>query len=492
MIDIFPVRFAAHYRESILFFEESSKEIRKTGLFHTHFRFFRKNRATTRPVLIGGIRERLESEYAHYRKNKDYAEYTEKTCGLLYLFPFFFSNHPFYCRFQKFSVYNKPSALEGRSPRRGCFFIFVFRLLQRFGKVSVQPIFTTAFSSIPITRGYYAGRSVGGMSEGTQNSKDAVGLDVLDQVAAQGISAVPTVPNTDTDNKSTRQNKPAFPEKSTDAEKTRSKSGDILDLSNRGSSTQKSTTTSESQKPGTDSASAAKSVSGEELTPEEQQQVAELKARDSEVRAHEAAHLAAAGPYATGGPSFEYQTGPDGKKYAIGGSVQIDSGPISGDPEATIEKARIIRSAALAPASPSSQDQKVAAAASQMEAEARMQKAAREGDQQNEGINGEEGFFHDEPLSENAETGQSNPSLNPEGKKASEPGLVEKLLDSVKKSSDFGSNSLEDSVKKSSNEFGAASAIMERSHLSNGNPVSAAYQQMQHMGSPRTSFVAFA
>jgi len=107
------------------------------------------------------------------------------------------------------------------------------------------------------------------------------------------------------------------------------------------------------------------------LTEEEQQQVAELKARDQEVRAHEQAHIAAAGAYATGGPSFSYQKGPDGQRYAVGGEVGIDTSPVSGDPEATIQKAQQIRAAALAPASPSSQDQQVAAAATQMESQAR-------------------------------------------------------------------------------------------------------------------------
>ena len=49
----------------------------------------------------------------------------------------------------------------------------------------------------------------------------------------------------------------------------------------------------------------------------------------------------------------------------------IDTSPISGDPEATIDKAQQIRKAAMAPAQPSAQDQRVAAAATQMEAQAR-------------------------------------------------------------------------------------------------------------------------
>jgi SprA family protein len=110
---------------------------------------------------------------------------------------------------------------------------------------------------------------------------------------------------------------------------------------------------------------------GSDLTVEEQDQVTELKSRDREVRSHEQAHIAAAGPYATGGPSYSYQQGPDGRRYAVGGEVGIDTSPVSGDPEATIQKAQQIRAAALAPASPSGQDQQVAAAATQMESQAR-------------------------------------------------------------------------------------------------------------------------
>ncbi len=100
-----------------------------------------------------------------------------------------------------------------------------------------------------------------------------------------------------------------------------------------------------------------------------QQVIQQLKARDTEVRAHEMAHLAVAGQYAQG-MSFTYQTGPDGRQYAIGGEVGIDSAPVAGDPQATIEKARVIQRAALAPAEPSNQDQRVAQAASQMMAQA--------------------------------------------------------------------------------------------------------------------------
>ena len=72
-----------------------------------------------------------------------------------------------------------------------------------------------------------------------------------------------------------------------------------------------------------------------------------------------------------GAVSFQYQTGPDGKRYAVGGEVPIDVSSVEGDPRATLAKMQQIRRAALAPASPSGQDRAVAAQASRIEAETR-------------------------------------------------------------------------------------------------------------------------
>ncbi|MDZ4700123.1 MAG: putative metalloprotease CJM1_0395 family protein [Rhodothermales bacterium] len=106
-----------------------------------------------------------------------------------------------------------------------------------------------------------------------------------------------------------------------------------------------------------------------ELTVEERQQVDDLKKRDEEVRRHEEAHFRAGGRYASS-PHYEYQTGPDGKRYAVGGSVDIDTSAVPDNPRATLEKARIIKRAALAPEEPSNQDRKVAREADQMATEA--------------------------------------------------------------------------------------------------------------------------
>lgn len=107
------------------------------------------------------------------------------------------------------------------------------------------------------------------------------------------------------------------------------------------------------------------------LSPAEQTMVRKLAGRDRQVRNHEQAHVAAGGSSVTGGPSYSFQTGPDGRRYAVGGEVPIDASEVPGDPKATIAKARQIRRAALAPADPSPQDRAVAASASQMEVAAR-------------------------------------------------------------------------------------------------------------------------
>jgi len=107
-------------------------------------------------------------------------------------------------------------------------------------------------------------------------------------------------------------------------------------------------------------------LTGEVLTDDELRQTEQLASRDREVRAHEQAHLSAAGNRATSGASFTYTDGPDGQRYATGGEVSINTSPVHGDPEATLRAAELIQRAALAPASPSAQDRQVAAAANAM------------------------------------------------------------------------------------------------------------------------------
>lgn len=115
-----------------------------------------------------------------------------------------------------------------------------------------------------------------------------------------------------------------------------------------------------------------KGVDGEPLPPQEVALLMELKKADAAVRAHEQAHLAAAGGLAKGGANFSYRKGPDGRRYAVAGEVAIDTSK-GATPEETISRMARVRAAALAPADPSPQDRKVAQAAAMTMGEARVE-----------------------------------------------------------------------------------------------------------------------
>lgn len=112
------------------------------------------------------------------------------------------------------------------------------------------------------------------------------------------------------------------------------------------------------------------------LSAEEQRIVDKLASRDKEVRAHEQAHLSAAGGLATSGANYTYETGPDGRRYAVGGEVGINVSP-GRTPEDTLARAQQIQAAALAPADPSGADRQIAAQAARMAATARIELASQ-------------------------------------------------------------------------------------------------------------------
>jgi len=101
----------------------------------------------------------------------------------------------------------------------------------------------------------------------------------------------------------------------------------------------------------------------------EEKIINQLQQRDIEVRSHERAH-AAVGGAATGAPSYSFEIGPDGKRYATSGEVAVDLTQVKGNPRATIAKMQKIHAAALAPANPSIQDTRVAASAARIIAQA--------------------------------------------------------------------------------------------------------------------------
>ena len=118
-----------------------------------------------------------------------------------------------------------------------------------------------------------------------------------------------------------------------------------------------------------------------QLTEQELAQIEELADRDREVRAHEAAHQAAGGRF-TGPATYSFERGPDGKMYAVSGEVSVDTSKVADDPRATIEKMRTIHAAAMAPASPSSQDMRVAAEAMMALLQAQLELAKSSSDEQ--------------------------------------------------------------------------------------------------------------
>ncbi|MDF1882554.1 hypothetical protein JHD49_01220 [Sulfurimonas sp. SAG-AH-194-C21] len=125
-----------------------------------------------------------------------------------------------------------------------------------------------------------------------------------------------------------------------------------------------------------------KSSDPKELSQDEERLVKDLASRDSEVKAHEAAHQGAAGGLA-GAASYTYQQGPDGRMYAIGGEVSIST-PSGSTPEETLKNARSLASAALAAGDPSPQDFSVASSARVMEMKA-LQEIAKKAQEEIDG-----------------------------------------------------------------------------------------------------------
>ncbi|HNY30521.1 MAG TPA: putative metalloprotease CJM1_0395 family protein [Fibrobacteria bacterium] len=117
------------------------------------------------------------------------------------------------------------------------------------------------------------------------------------------------------------------------------------------------------------------SATSPSLSDDDRDALRRMKETDRKVRAHEQAHLSAAGDSAQGGMRLETKVGPDGKPYAVSGEVSIK---VSGGrtPEESLRKAQTAHRAALAPADPSPQDLKVAQKAAQAEHQARQQMQA--------------------------------------------------------------------------------------------------------------------
>lgn len=103
-------------------------------------------------------------------------------------------------------------------------------------------------------------------------------------------------------------------------------------------------------------------TAGDALSAAERAHIAELLQRDGQVRQEENAHAAMAGS-AAGAIQYDYQRGPDGRMYAVGGSVPIHAENPSGDPVEQRRLAGKIAAAAMAAINPSAADYAAASTA---------------------------------------------------------------------------------------------------------------------------------
>lgn len=179
------------------------------------------------------------------------------------------------------------------------------------------------------------------------------------------------------------------------AQNTESKQSFVNENFNIQDSTQNTNETQNTQN--TESQFGEKAPNGETLDPQQTQVLNELKAIDRNVRAHEAAHIGAGGGVVAGGASYTYTRGPDGQMYATAGEVPIRMQK-GKTPEETIQNARRILAAAMAPSDPSPQDYKVAASATQMEVSARAEQARENAKEVEKTINGEDNSTNDSAL----------------------------------------------------------------------------------------------
>lgn len=82
-----------------------------------------------------------------------------------------------------------------------------------------------------------------------------------------------------------------------------------------------------------------------------------FKSKDSDIRTHEQIHASIG--HTTTPISYNYQEGPDGKMYAVGGSVRLDTS-IPDDPKAAAFKLELLQKAATGPSHISGADGSIA------------------------------------------------------------------------------------------------------------------------------------
>lgn len=85
--------------------------------------------------------------------------------------------------------------------------------------------------------------------------------------------------------------------------------------------------------------------------------LAKFKNKDAQIRSHEQAHASIG--HTTTPISYTYQQGPDGKMYAVGGSVRMDTS-MPDDPKAAAFKLDMLQKAATGPTDLSGADNTIA------------------------------------------------------------------------------------------------------------------------------------
>jgi hypothetical protein len=197
--------------------------------------------------------------------------------------------------------------------------------------------------------------------------RDNTQREAVPQLAANEKSASETGVGSDADKVKTPGQSPL----PTTYEKSASQTGQQLNTQN-----------DSAQDNGQDASAGKENAEDRQQQQSEKQQLTELKERDAEVRMHEQAHASLGGQYASS-PQYEYERGPDGRRYVVDGKVSIDVSKAS-TPEETIRKALQVKAAALAPAEPSTQDLRVAIEATQIALEARTEIATEKAEKAQE------------------------------------------------------------------------------------------------------------
>jgi len=103
--------------------------------------------------------------------------------------------------------------------------------------------------------------------------------------------------------------------------------------------------------------------------------IQQQQARDRDLRPHEQARTATAGSSAASAPRYSYITGSDGRRYAIGGTVENNE-PRS-EPDADADEGQFAEAAALGSTQPWSADLAMAKLGARIEQRARAEIALR-------------------------------------------------------------------------------------------------------------------